>query len=232
MEKSIAISLKKAAAIQAKVDNILTKWKVSHLINIELNELVISETHYAGRGRPGKNAKTIKKEKEIYTLAWSRNSLALKQEKRTDGVFPLLSTDDTLSSKEVLQAYKYQPYIEKRFSQLKSVNYVAPLYFKNIERLEANMFLFFVAMVVQGLLEREVRKNMASQNLTSIDIYPEQRESKYPTTASLLNTFEHASSYEIKSDKSLIEAYRDELSSVQKEVINLLGIKENQYFGE
>ena len=81
--------------------------------------------------------------KSIYTLSWTRNKESLVKEKKVDGIFPLLSTDKDLSAKDALIAYKYQPKLEKRFTQFKSVHNAAPLFFKKIERIEANMFVFF-----------------------------------------------------------------------------------------
>ncbi len=60
-----------------------------------------------GKGRPGLNTKYKKKTEVIYTLSWTRNKDILKAEKKTDGIFPLLSTDPELSAKEVHDAYKY-----------------------------------------------------------------------------------------------------------------------------
>jgi len=58
------------------------------------------------------------------------------------GGFPLLCTDNELKTKEVLKAYKYQPRLEKRFSQFKKIHNTAPLLFNKIERIEAKMFGF------------------------------------------------------------------------------------------
>jgi len=57
--------------------------------------------------------------------------------------FLALCTDENISCKEALKAYKYQPRLEKRFNQFKSIHNAAPLLFKKIERVEAIMFLFF-----------------------------------------------------------------------------------------
>ena len=93
-----------------------------------------------GKGRPGKNTQYKRLIKKVYALQWTRNTTRLRAEARTNGVFPLLCTDAELSSKEVLQAYKYQPRLEKRFQQFKHVHHGAPLLFKRIDRIEATMF--------------------------------------------------------------------------------------------
>jgi hypothetical protein len=45
-----------------------------------------------------------------------------------DGLFPLVTNDETLGLKEALAKYKYQPFVEKRHEQLKSVFRVAPVW--------------------------------------------------------------------------------------------------------
>ena len=42
-------------------------------------------------------------------LTWSKILEELKKEKNIDGIFPLLSTDNTLKAIDVLNFYKYQP---------------------------------------------------------------------------------------------------------------------------
>ena len=58
--------------------------------------------------------------------------------------------------KKALLVYKYQPRLEKRLTQFKSIHKVAPLLFKKIERVEGIMFLFFVALMLLAIIEREV----------------------------------------------------------------------------
>lgn len=113
-----------------------------------------------GKGHPGKHTRYKTLIRQIYTLTWTRNRKALKREARVDGLFPVLCTDVNLSAKDVLKAYKYQPWPEKRFSQFKSIHNAAPLLFKSVTRVEANLFVFFIALMIQALIEREVRAKM------------------------------------------------------------------------
>jgi len=75
-------------------------------------------------------------------------------------VFPLVTNVLAMSEAEVLMAYKRQPVIEKRFSQLKTDFAVAPVYLKNVSRIQAMLCLYFFALLVQTLLERELRAGM------------------------------------------------------------------------
>ncbi|MEI6635338.1 MAG: hypothetical protein WCO99_02120 [Planctomycetota bacterium] len=61
---------------------------------------------------------------------------------------------------EVLHAYKRQPDIEKRFSQLKNDFFVAPVYLKSVRRIQAILAVYFFGLLVEALLEREARQAM------------------------------------------------------------------------
>ena len=66
----------------------------------------------------------------------------------------------TLSALELLLAYKQQPMIEKRFSQLKTDFVVAPVFLKEASRIQALLCVYFFALLVESLLERELRRAM------------------------------------------------------------------------
>ena len=151
-------------------------------------------------------------------------------EARTDGVFPLLCTDPSIPPGQVLRAYKFQPRLEKRFCQFKSIHRAAPLLFKKIHRVEANMFVFFLALMIQALLERLLRQRLARQNAQPLKLYPEDRDAPHPTTSQLFKTFDGLSCYAIMQDDHLIEEYRDELSETHRRVLDLLGIPEETFW--
>lgn len=223
-------NLKKRKAIRAAVKRIVQDRRVEPFFHLEVGTTREEDQVQVTRGRPGKNTKYRRRVKTIYTLSWARNRKALEAECHTDGVFPLLCTDKKLDSKDALQAYKYQPRLEKRFSQFKSIHNAAPLLFKKIERVEANMFAFFIALMIQSLLEREVRTKMPGEQLDSLPVYPEDREASHPTTAKLLKIFEGISTYKLMRGRTLMEEYRDELTTTQKLILKLMGIRVQHFW--
>ncbi len=56
------------------------------------------------------------------------------------------------------------------------------------------MFLFFVALIIQGVIERKVRMAMKEKGIKSLPIYPEYRKSFYPTTSKTFYNFDGISS--------------------------------------
>jgi transposase len=138
--------------------------------------------------------------------------------------------DPSLSAKEVLQAYKYQPRLEKRFNQLKQIHHGAPLLFKKLERIEATMFAFFIALMIQALIERQVRHGMADRKIPAIALYPEDRDASHPTTAKIMGIFSDLSTYKLLSSSAETKEFRDELTDVQKTILDLLHIPEASYW--
>ena len=224
-----ARKLKTRKDILKKVDSILDERGVKKYFHVALTEITEEYRKQIGFGRPGQKTKFRTVSKEIYSLSYTRNRKTLKEEKNVDGIFPILSTDPDMTAKETLLAYKYQPRLEKRFTQFKSIHKAAPLLFKKIERVEGIMFLFFVALMLQALIEREVRYKMKDNKILTLPIYPEQRIAYHPTTAKIFDRFSGISLYYLKQGRN-IKRYQDELSDLQKEIISILGMSEKEYW--
>jgi transposase len=222
--------LRTVEQIKKAANEVLQSYQVSAFISVEVGQTEQVHTRQTGLGRPGKNTRFETVREIIYTLTWVRRKHVLQQEAKCDGVFPLLSTDDQLSAKEVLQAYKYQPKLEKRFMQFKSIHQAAPLLFKKVERVEANLFAFFVALMIQALLEREVRHAMVAADIPNLKLYPEQRPAVHPTTSKVLSAFEDLSTYQICARSRVVEQYQDGLNDTQKTILKLLKIPQRQYW--
>ena len=124
--------LKTEKEIREEIDSILKRYKVEQFFNITICEKKEETRGQIGRGRPGPNTKYRVYSKISYSLLWEPDEKRLRQEEGVDGIFPLITTDKSFDPKEVLLSYKYQPRLEKRFNQFKSVHEAAPLLFKNI----------------------------------------------------------------------------------------------------
>jgi len=223
-------TLKTRKAIEQAAQQIVEEHQLENFFHISIGTITEKYRVQIGTGRPGKNTKYSTRVNTLYTLSWTQKKQALKQEAQTDGVFPLLCTDKKLTSKEVLKAYKYQPRLEKRFAQFKSIHNAAPLLFKKIERIEANMFGFFIALVVQALIEREVRNKMKEQKIEKIRVYPEHREASHPTTGKILDRFDNICTYKIMENSKVVETFKDSLNEDQKLILSLLNIGEDEFW--
>ena len=222
--------LKRRPEIRAAAKAILDHYRVEGLIDLRLPRHM-HVTRQRPRGRPPGQKVVYRYERRVsYSLHWSRNTQALAAQARIDGVFPLLCTDSGVEPKAVVQAYKFQARLEKRFCQFKSVQRAAPLLFKKIQRVEANMFIFFIALLVQALLERELRQKLEQRHAPPLKLYPEERDAPHPTTSQVFKTFDRLCTYAITEEGQLREQYHDELTETHRAVLSLLGIAEREFW--
>ena len=91
-------------------------------------------------------------------------------EARCNGTFPLVSNDRVMTEQELLLAYKQQPAIERRFDQLKTDFVVAPVYFKAVRRIQALFCMYFFVLLVEALLERQLRQAMQQEEIEIVAI--------------------------------------------------------------
>lgn len=222
--------LKRQAEILGAAQAILEHYRVQEFIDLRL-QTHMHVTRKRPRGRPPGEKVVYRYEHHVtYSLHWSSNTAGLAAEARTDGVFPLLCTDPGVPPRAVLQAYKFQARLEKRFSQFKDVHRAAPLLFKKIHRVEANMFVFFIALLIQALLERELRKKLTERSLPPLKLYPEDRDAPHPTTSQLFKTFDRLSTYALTQAGTLCETYHDELNETHRQVLSLLDITPEKFW--
>lgn len=183
------------------------------------------ETRRLRRGRPGKNDPVRHVRSRVFRLEYRRVKEALGAEARTDGVFPLVSNLPArrVSKQELLLIYKYQPYVEKRHSLLKSELEVAPVYLKKPRRAAGLVHAAFLAMMVDALIERSLRKAMAAAGLEALPILPEGRPSKTPTTARLLEMFSGVAWYEFEREDERV-TFPVKLTQLQTRLLKLLEV--------
>jgi len=184
-----------------------------------------------GKGRPGKNRKYVKVVKERWSFEALPNPLKIQADANDDGIFPLISniSAEELSMKQILLKYKYQPYIEKRHQQFKSVFAAAPVLLKSPHRIEALMFVYFLVLLLNALIERELRLSMAKAGIPSLPLYPEERKCKFPATARVIELFENQRRHILKAGRRMVRCFFDSLSEIQAKVLELLDVSKESY---
>ncbi len=221
--------LRGAAEIDLQVKNILDKYSVSRYLKV--NRTVREEHLYrqARRGRPGPETAYRKITKRRFDIEWSTDEEAIAYDHKSDGMYPLMTNDRKLSAADVLQAHKGQPMIEKRFEQIKTVHEIAPIFLKNEGRIEALFTLYFLALLVQALIERELRLAMQRENITELPLYPEQRDCERPTTEQILRLFSLAEQHKLSQGAHTLQVFKVELTDLQRQLLTLLGISEQAF---
>jgi len=127
--------------------------------------------------------------KRRFDIEWTMNYWAIAYDHKSDGMYPLITNDCGMSPAQVLHAHKGQPMIEKRFAQIKTVHETAPVLLKNEGRIEALFTVYFLALLVQALIEHELRLAMKREKIAELPPYPEQRQCARPTTEQILRLF-------------------------------------------
>lgn len=210
---------------------VLERYKVSPWINIEVKSKKIDTFKKTSAGRSNNKSTYHKTTKSIPYLTYKKNPEGIARSVAIDGMFPLV-TNSGLNAKDVWCAYKYQPFIEKRFNGMKSNYEVAPAFLKNVERIEALTFAFYLADLVAAIVQREIKLSMAKNNVKSLNILPEERPTKTPTWEQVQRLFSHHSKYELRGeDKKLIKIFWDSLSRHQAGIVKLLSCKKREFTG-
>jgi len=213
------------AEARAAALRIVAEEKVEGLVQIVIDREVSESYRQVGPVRPGPNTEYRRVETSCYQLRFEEDAAGLQRAARCDGLFPLLTNEETLSLAEALGKYKYQPFVEKRHEQLKSVFGVMPVWLKNVGRIESLLWLYFVVELVEALLEREVRRQMAARQLASLALYPEGRPSEAPTAAVVLGILEGQRRHRLLDEQGQeLRRFHDELPAAAEQALRLLGI--------
>ena len=216
--------LRGAAEIDLNVAAILDKHHVGRYLKV--SRVVREEHHFkqARRGRPGPETAYKKLIKRRFDIEWSTDEGAVAYDHKSDGMYPLMTNDRSLSPAQVLQAHKGQPMIEKRFEQVKTVHAIAPVFLKDEGRIEALFTLYFLALLVQALIERELRLAMTREKIVELPLYPEQRQCVHPTTEQVLRLFSLAERHKLLQDGHTIQVFDVQLTDLQRQLLALLGV--------
>jgi len=221
-------ALRSPAKIRQAIAKITHPSGMQAFIQVKLQCRVQKEFKHFGRGRPAPNAPVRVLRKTIWALKAQPDKKALSAEKRLDGVFPLATNLYITPKKEILQIYKYQPYVEKRFSQIKTDLEIAPVYLKKSLRCAGLVHAYFVALAVASLIERSVRQGMMQQNIKALPLFPEKRATSTPTCARILDAFRGVQWHEFKRGDERV-CFPIKLNQLQKTLLKLLEVPVELY---
>ncbi len=223
--------LKTREQVQQAVDKILDESGARSWVRVELIPRAHHTYKQGGPGRPGKHTRYVRQTTVVYEPVTTLDTQRIEASAAADGIFPLITniSADQLSPLDLLTTYKYQAFVEKRHEQLKTAAEVVPVNYKTPERIEAFLFLYFIAITLHALLERQVREAMKARGIRSIPLYPEERACRAPTADKLLGLFEHVRRHRLFHNGELIKTFWDELTDVQRLILDLLGISTTVY---
>lgn len=212
------------------VEEILASREVKDWLHVTIEERCEERYRQVGRGRPTKNTLYAKQVSPRFDLSYRIDYARIAEDQRCDGVFPLVTNVLDLSQREVLLVYKRQPTIEKRFSQLKTDFRVAPVYLKEVSRIQALLCVYFLVLLLEALLERELRQAMQREGIESLPLYPEGRPCRRPTARRVIDAFQDIYRHTLRRDGSRASTvFVTELSDLQRRLLKLLGVPTTAY---
>jgi len=213
------------AKVAEVVQEILRARGVERWIVTEIKERTEQNFRQDRRGRANDKTRYVVKTSTRFELAYHIDTAQLAAERCDDGVFPLITNDDSLPELEMLLAYKSQPSLEKRFSHLKTDFEVAPVYLKEVIRIQALLSVYFLALLTESLLERELRRAMDRETIESSPLYPEGRKCRRPTARRVIDLFEDVQRHSLRAGRRRPPVvFTTELSRLQRRLLRLLGM--------
>jgi transposase len=221
---------KTRVAVEQAAEAALAQAGAQRWLVYEIHETILESFRQEQRGRPGSQTRYRKSEKTSFTLGFRVDQEKIAYDAATDGCFPLISNDRELTNPELLAAYRYQPNLEKRHHQLKTVLQAAPVELKSPTRIEGLACCEFIALLTQCLIERELRAAMTQNSISELPLYHEGRASKAPTTARLFDLYTNTARHHLTTqDGNTVQVFEPDLNDLQRQVLDLLNIPQDAY---
>jgi hypothetical protein len=199
-------------------------------IEYQIDSHRVCQTKYRQRGRPATGQKGTPTWRPYFSVGFAVNQSAVQLQSLTDGVFPLITNlspqDDP--PKKVLEIYKFQPFLEKRHSQIKTWQELTPVLLKKDERVVGFLHMHVMALMVATLIERQLRKAMKRRSLASLPLYPEDRPCPYPTLFDIVRVFRGVERYEVL-DGERVTLFPAQLTPLQNQLLQMLEVPISLY---
>jgi transposase len=212
------------AAAKALANNGSARW-----IEVTVTETVEESFRQENRGRPGTATRYRRSTRTRHALTWTTRDDQIAYDAAGDGCFPLITNDPDMTDKDVLDAYRYQPNLERRHHLLKSVQDADPIWLRDPARIEAIFCCQFLALLLGALLERQIRTAMRDARTADIPIYPELRACEAPSAERIFAVFADLTRHELHHNGRLVQTFEADLTPLQQQILDLLAIPATTY---
>lgn len=217
--------LKTVVAIEQAAADALDKTNARRYFAVHVAAKNADDFAQERQGRPGPNTRYRKTTTTRFELSFAVRTELVAADARSDGTFPLITNDRVMTPAGVLGAYKYQPNLERRHAQLKGHQSVAPVYLKDPVRIEGLLCCQFFALLVQALIEREIRAAMKTADTHAIPLYPELRDCPAPSAARILEIFAGVSRHVLRdANGQVLKVFEPDLDHLQLQILELLAV--------
>lgn len=137
-EEKINLEIKE---IEEKIKRILEKFKTSNVIFKKIIKIYGIDRYFDYE---------LKNNKFIY----QKNENKIAFEKLIAGKFILKTNNQTLNSKEIIEAYKNLCLVEDAFKEIKSFLKIRPMYHHKNERIKGHVFICVLAYLIEKIIEQ------------------------------------------------------------------------------
>ncbi len=212
------------AKAEEAVAEIVQELGTAKWFTITIEEREVETFRQEGRGRPTERTRYVREAKTYFEVNSRVEYELLAAAVACDGFFPLITNELSLTERDLLLAYKGQPALERRFTRLKTDFEVAPVYLQEVSRIAALLCVYFFVLLVEALLERELRRAMARSELASLPLYPEGRACRRPTARRVIDVFEEVQRHELSAEGQAAVSFTTDLTPLRRKVLRLLGM--------
>lgn len=221
--------IKTRIAAETAARAVLANTDTNEYFDITITEVVDKRYTANRRGAPGPQTTFRQDRTTRPALTFKLRPHPLRHAAASDGCWPLITNDTDLSPDQILAAYRYQPHLERRHHCLKDTQTVAPVHLHSPARIEALLCCHFIALLVHALIERQIRNAMTDTGLTTISLYPEERDCPAPSAARLLEVFADLHRHHLHQNGRTIQTFQPQLDNRQRGVLRLLQLPPTAY---
>jgi transposase len=222
--------LRTAGAVHGAAKAALAGAHASRWVRYAITEHTTQTRKQTRRGRPGPGTTYQTITRKSFQISCDIDDEQAARDAASDGCWPLITNDTAMTGVQILAAYHYQPNLERRHHLLKGIQDAAPVWIKTITRIEAIFLCHFIALLICALIERQIRTAMKTAQITSIPLYPELRSCAAPSADRIFEIFSHLTRHELHdADGTQIQVFEPQLTSLQQQILDLLGIPATAY---
>lgn len=215
--------LKTEAEYRAAVEKILTRQRVSGLLQVDYLVKRREQQLRAWGSRPARVAVT-----ETWSVRVRRDLTAIQaaQEQLGWRVYATNAPEAKLSLTKAVLIYRGSPQIERGFRRLKGPLSLTPLYLQTTTRLTGLVRLLLIGLRALGLLEYKARRSLAAkgEQVAGLTKGLPKKATARPTTEAILQAFE-----DVTLSRLGDTWYLTPLSALQKQLLDLLGFSPDIY---
>ena len=106
---------------------------------------------------------------------------------------------------------------------------VEPVYLKAVHRIQALLCVYFFVLLLEALMERQLRQAMQSAEIEALPMYPEGRACRWPTARRVIDLFESVQRHTLQHRRQPVEVLVTDLNRLQRKILKLIGLSSTDY---